>query len=605
MLGAAFTALFFFLTSRQYQTFDLYAPDVDYFDQAIWNTLHGRFLYSTIIERSILSYHFTPFFALLSPLYLIWDDVRIVFLAQNIAVAASGFILYRVVRRRHPALAPWFLLAFYLNPALHEVALHELRRVIFAMPFLALALDGLQSRRYRLVALGLGLALLCKEDMAIITALVGLYLLLLRREWRWGAAFVALGLVWFLGVTFYVIPAFSPAGEYSQLAYYQQWGDTPSAVITGLLSRPLDVLRTIFNESGLRALLRLFLPLGLVLPFLAPDVALLAAPSLVLSLLSSYPPMRRLEDWYLAPVLPLLFGALAIAATRLPRRRATRVVGALLACSAAGFLLYSEAPLGGRFDPQRYRIAAHHRLASEIVEAVPTDAGIAAQDAYLAHLTHRPLIYRYPWIHDLQKVDYYVLDRQLNAYPLTHEELGFELSNLLADPAINVRREAGDSYLLQRGGEPLPAFPVDRTAEESIHLEKIDVAVAGAGGFYEPLSQQPLRIRPGQTMRVSLYWRALDTPPGERTVSVRLTDQQGAVLAQEDKQPSHGARPTSWWEPGWYFRDIYYLSLPENTSPGPGSLDLNLYDSYTQEWVPFAPGEAPITLLPVQVLQGE
>ncbi|HSM58024.1 MAG TPA: DUF2079 domain-containing protein [Candidatus Sulfomarinibacteraceae bacterium] len=603
LLGIAFTLLFFFLTSRQHLAFDLYAPDVDYFDQAIWNTLHGRFLYSSIIDRSILSYHFSPFLALLSPLFLIWDDVRILFLAQNVAIAATGLILYRLVQREHRLLAPFFLLAFYLNPALHEVALHELRRVIFAMPFLALAVYGLHRRHYRVVALGLGLALLCKEDMALYTVLVGGYLLLFRREWKWGGGFVVAGILWMVGVTFYVIPAINPEDTYSQLVYYSAWGDSPQEIVTTMLRHPLAVARRMLDVEGVQALWRVFLPLGLVLPFFAPDIALLALPSLAMALLSNYPPMHRLEDWYMAPLLPLLFGAIAVALARLPRQRARWYVGALLLSTLAGFLLYSEAPLGGRFDRERYRITPHHRLAAEAVEAVPDDAAIAAQDAFLAHLTHRETIYRYPWIHDPQQVEYYILGRQLHAYPLSMEEMVFEIENLVAEPDITVRLEGDGIFLLEPDGEPLPAFPVERVAEEAIMLEKVDVAVADPASFYEPVADLPTPIRPGQTMRVSLYWRALDTPRGERTVSVRLAGEDGVLLAQQDMQPSHGARPTSWWEPGWYFRDVYYLSLPPEAPAGEATLAVNLYDSYTQEWVPFTPDEAPLSLLPVEIVE--
>ena len=127
---------------------------------------------------------------------LIWPNVRVLFLAQAISLAAAGLVLYRVVQVRHPALAPWFLLAFFLNPALHEVALVEFRRVTLAVPFLALALYGLYVRKRPLTALGLAVALLYKEDIALIVLMTGLYLLLFERDWAWGTALAAIGVAW-------------------------------------------------------------------------------------------------------------------------------------------------------------------------------------------------------------------------------------------------------------------------------------------------------------------------------------------------------------------------------------------------------------------------
>jgi hypothetical protein len=82
-------------------------------------------------------------------------------------------------------------------------------------------------------------------------------------------------------------------------------------------------------------------------------------------------------------------------------------------------------------------------------------------------------------------------------------------------------------------------------------LEKVEVAVADPNDFYEPAGETPVAVRPGQTLRAMLYWRALDRPEGECTVSVRIMSDEGDLLAQHDMLPSNGARPTSWWEPGW------------------------------------------------------
>ena len=50
-------------------------------------------------------------------------------------------------------------------------------------------------------------------------------------------------------------------------------------------------------------------------------------------------------------------------------------------------------------------------------------------------------------------------------------------------------------------------------------------------------------------------------------------------------------------------RDIYYLTLPEGTMPQMGSLDITLYDSFTQETVLFAGEDDLMTLLPLEFVQ--
>ena len=144
-------------------------------------------MYSTILNASILGNHFSPLLAALSPLFLLWDDPRMLFLVQAVCLAATGCFLFKIVRDRHNALAPWFLAAFLLNPAVHEITLFEFRRVALAMPFIALALYALCAKKCWWMLAGLVLALLCKENVAFVVAMVGLYLLLVERDWKWGA----------------------------------------------------------------------------------------------------------------------------------------------------------------------------------------------------------------------------------------------------------------------------------------------------------------------------------------------------------------------------------------------------------------------------------
>jgi hypothetical protein len=139
-------------------------------------------------------------------------------------------------------------------------------------------------------------------------------------------------------------------------------------------------------------------------------------------------------------------------------------------------------------------------------------------------------------------------------------------------------------------------------AEGAIRLDRVEVAVQDDRGFFSPIGQQPVALHPGQAVRVTLYWEALAPPDGERTVSVRISDASGALVAQHDMQPSKGARPTSWWETGWRFRDVYYMDVSPQAPAGPGSVDLLLYDSYTSEWVPFEDGTEIIPLCSVTIL---
>lgn len=626
VMAILFTIAITWLNFRQYTTFQLNAPDVATFGQAIWNTLHGRFLYSTIIQRSILAYHFSPFLALLSPLLFIWNDIRILFVAQTIGLAVTGLLLYKIVHDERPSLAPWFLLAFYLNPALHEVALQELRRVIFAAPFLALALYGLHGRRYWLMGAGLFFALLCKEDISLAVFMMGVFLVVRRRAWQWGVPLIIVGLLWALIVPFCVIPSFHPAATrfsctaaYPQLEYFSNLDTTVTettntevaaddgfslgGIVQTLTSDPLSLGQMLFDAPRRHALWRIFLPLGIILPFLAWDWLLMTVPVILLMLLSHRSDMYTLVDWYMAPVLPTLFAAVAVGVLKLPQRYQQWAIGLLLVTTLIGYRLYSGAPLGANYIPVRYEIIEHHRQAAAVLDMIPPDAAVAAQDAFLAHLTQRKTLYLYPWYNaENNPVDFVVLDRYSRQYPFDELGIGYEIDNQVADPQQVIAAEVDGVYLFAKHAEPHPAVMVNRIAEDSIKLERVEIAPADAQGHYQndPLTAAVVTLQQGQWVRVTLYWEALAKPVGERTVSVRIQDATEALVGQQDMQPSQGARPTSWWEPGWYFRDVYYLEINPAAAVGMGELRVQLYDSYTQEIVPFGQDES-LLIVPVEI----
>jgi uncharacterized membrane protein len=606
VMAAAFLIATFALMVRQHDAFHTRALDLGKFDQAIWNTLHGRFLTSTLQGFSILGNHFSPFMALLSPLFLIWPNVRALFLVQTVGLAAAGLLLDRIVRRTRPGLATWFAVAFFLNPALHEVALDEFRRVTLAVPFLALALYGLSTRKRPLTALGLGLALLCKEDIALIVVMVGLYLLIFERDARWGWPLAALGLAWALVVTLWVIPAFRPPGDstslYPQLNYFGLSGDTYQEILGQAMRRPWVFAYRMFDLEGRKAIWRVLFPVGLVLPFLAPDWLLIIVPSVSYMLMSSMPGMHSLQDWYMASVLPGLFAAVAVALTRLPQRWARWGTSGLVGCALASYLWFSHGLLGGQYAPELYRVAAHQRLAAQAVAAVPREARVATQDPYVPHLSHREHIYLYPWISiGPEQIDFFLLDRHLHPYPLQRHEMDAQIDDMIADTRYTIEWEADGIYLFHQRGQPLPSFSVDAVADGTMHLERVEVATSDQDGVYRTVAQAPAVMAPGQLVRVSLYWEALVAPDAERTISVRVTDGSGSVVAIYDNLPGQGKKPTSWWEQGWQIRDVYYLTVSPQAQAGRGSLSLLVYDSVSGETAPFEDGTEILELCEVVI----
>ncbi|NLE44472.1 MAG: hypothetical protein GX620_07100 [Chloroflexi bacterium] len=96
------------------------------------------------------------------------------------------------------------------------------------------------------------------------------------------------------------------------------------------------------------------------------------------------------------------------------------------------------------------------------------------------------------------------------------------------------------------------------------------------------------RVRPGETLRVALYWHVLKPVPQDYKVFVHLMGPQGEAVVQDDGVPVNWTYPTTRWQPGDTIRDEHILTLPQSAPRGDYQLNIGLYDQ--------ADGERPVVV---------
>ncbi len=100
---------------------------------------------------------------------------------------------------------------------------------------------------------------------------------------------------------------------------------------------------------------------------------------------------------------------------------------------------------------------------------------------------------------------------------------------------------------------PRPQRTVDARFGERIRLLGYDV--------------EPIPPRPGEPLRVTLYWQAEGTIDTAYTVFVHALGPNGDIVAQADRMPLEGRAPTTSWLPGEVITDTYTLLLPAGVGP--------------------------------------
>ena len=86
-------------------------------------------------------------------------------------------------------------------------------------------------------------------------------------------------------------------------------------------------------------------------------------------------------------------------------------------------------------------------------------------------------------------------------------------------------------------------------------------------------------VRPGETLALTLVWRAARGPTADRwKVFTHLLDGASGVVAQRDTEPADNLRPTTSWRPGEQIEDNYGIAIPEDLPPGSYTLEVGMYE---------------------------
>jgi hypothetical protein len=155
-------------------------------------------------------------------------------------------------------------------------------------------------------------------------------------------------------------------------------------------------------------------------------------------------------------------------------------------------------------------------------------------------------------------------------------------------------RWRGDGHLLGvfPSGEPVPE-PVlfDLAALRPAQTPSADVTYSvdarlGDAITFVGYDLSAKEVQPGESLTVTLVWRAEAVPAGDYTAFVHLVDKDGNLVAQDDHPPLMGEYRTSFWARGDVVRDTYNLTLDASQLPCVCTLQVGLYDPEAEVRVP-------------------
>ncbi len=413
---AAYGVGFAALAMLRHRAFETGRFDLGNMVQAVWSTAHGDPLAVTNLageQTSRLASHVDPLLIAFVPLWWAWPSPDALLTAQAVAVAVGALPVFWLARKRlgSQTAALGLALAYLLYPPLQWATLSEFHPVTVSCPLLLFALWFLDEDRLVPFVLFAAAAALGKEEVPLVVAAMGVWYGLSRRRWLPAAAIAVAGVFATLVAVEVIVPHFhdGPSPFYGR---YREVGGSPTGVLETAVTDPGRVLGEAFDERGVRYLAALLLPLA-GLSLAAPLALLIAAPELILNLLSSVTTQTSVEQHYTAALTPGLVATAVFGVARLSGERPRRaealafavVAAALIGNFRLGALPVWEALPGGSARPaELVSVSRHDRVAASLLERIPDSAVVSATNTLGAHLSERRRYLSFPRTGDAEWV---------------------------------------------------------------------------------------------------------------------------------------------------------------------------------------------------------
>ncbi len=437
----------------------------------------------------LLADHWSPLLALLAPLYWIHDSPATLLVAQGVLFALAIPPLWAYTRRQLGSGAAYFAcVAYALSLPVMEAVIFDFHEAAFVPVLTAVMVERFDAGKRWHVVLAAVALLLVKEDMGLLVAGFGGYLMLTRRRpWVWtGLAFTVGGVAATWAATHLLIPAFG--GSASFYWAYGQFGSTLGGALLNVLTHPLHALH-VFVTPWVKArtmigLLAMFGFLPLASPMVIAVLPLLAERMLA----SGYPLWWQAKFQYDAFLVMMLCCAAVDGAARLQRHWPARwdawltypfgrpawlrrggtawrpaTLWAAAICAAALVYLPSS-PLGPLLKPGFYGTSARMRAAAAAIAHVPAGVEVEASNNIGPALSGRDTVLLLdgtprwaPWVvGDALGLDFPFCTPSQQAQELAYLR-AHGYAQVFAEDGYVVLHRPGDARTAQALAHPLPA----------------------------------------------------------------------------------------------------------------------------------------------------
>ena len=347
ILSLIFLMLLVFYTSAKlanfkYNNFMYGKFDLGNMSQVVWNNKHGNFnmvtdQFGNDISRFGMS-HVDLILFLVTPLYFIKEDPRLLILFQQFIVTLGAVAVYLLAKLLFKSKNLAFLwgFAYLVYPAVghiltkqtfHGVSLSAIF-FLFAIYFYLKNQNIPSKINLFIFWILIFFSMLGKEEIPIVISMFGLWMIYKFKDLKTGISLFFIGLVWFVIAFFILIPKYESyrsiefdkflneaqitnvdSKEFFKsnffLHRYSQLGDSYLHIAQNLVLHPYRSISLSISNEDREALKNLLLPMAF-LPILSFPIFLIALPEIAINVLSNQN-IFAIDNHRISMFIPIVF----------------------------------------------------------------------------------------------------------------------------------------------------------------------------------------------------------------------------------------------------------------------------------------------------------
>lgn len=398
--------LFGFLSLWKYYNFHYNALDLAIINQVFYNSSLGNVFASSIHPPTYLGDHFTPILFLLLPFYFLWSRPETLLIIQTIFLGLSAWPIYLIAKNvLSKKLAVFVALAWLVNPIVQNINLFEWHFLPLAIFFILWAFYFWQKDKIIPFAIFILLALLVREDVALVIFMFGALSLLKKKKVRWVALPIVLSIIYFIS-SILTTNALAPGNGYKFFIYYTALGNTPTEAIKNIGLKPWIVVSQALRPNNFIFFVGLLLPTMLI-PLFSPIYLLLGLIIFIqLALGGSGGGTTLLQTHYSALLLPAVFIAFIYGLKNAMASNHEKIKLLLTAHRSIVIIIiiigiaYTSIALGPLPGVTKIMPSYNSSRLKQMLNVIPPEATVASSYKTLANLSSREKIYsvNYAWL---------------------------------------------------------------------------------------------------------------------------------------------------------------------------------------------------------------